>query len=440
MSGSYLDAADDRHGPEDPLRPVWEDEPDETVLAPVAARPRVAERPSDPLAVWPPQAPPPLLVPLCDAQDALARLDARAAAAPAPVRDGLNARIALAEAAGWLAFAHAWADPRDLALQDLGLTGSYAIATRVGRPVRDMPNTFARDRARAWDAPDIDGLLAGETAVATALTLARVLQRLARTGENPFASFAAASATLGQVAPEPLDGSRFAAWRSEHQDKTGMAGETGAAGAERAKVPAASAAGMPAKGGEGGRKPDWPPLLLAARAAEGWMEAGIAEIPTALQALLAAAGMLVGSGTVRAVIPPLWSAYPALGRPGHDGAGLPALRGDGAGVLPATAPAWPIAFLVLLAEGARASIRELDGLLGVAERGRGLTTGRDRRCQLPQALESVLRNPVLTPKALAAELAIAPQTATALLRELRAAGLVAEITGRRSFRAFAIAQ
>ena len=45
---------------------------------------------------------------------------------------------------------------------------------------------------------------------------------------------------------------------------------------------------------------------------------------------------------------------------------------------------------------------------------------------------------LLTPKGLAAELAIAPQTATALMRELRAAKLVTEITGRRSFRAFAI--
>ncbi|MBV9757129.1 MAG: MarR family transcriptional regulator, partial [Alphaproteobacteria bacterium] len=46
----------------------------------------------------------------------------------------------------------------------------------------------------------------------------------------------------------------------------------------------------------------------------------------------------------------------------------------------------------------------------------------------------MLRRPVLTPKALATQLGVAPQTATALLLELRAAGLVAEITGRRSFR------
>jgi DNA-binding MarR family transcriptional regulator len=45
---------------------------------------------------------------------------------------------------------------------------------------------------------------------------------------------------------------------------------------------------------------------------------------------------------------------------------------------------------------------------------------------------------VLTPKALAARLGIAPQTGTALLRELAAKGLVREVTGRGSFRAFAV--
>ena len=83
-------------------------------------------------------------------------------------------------------------------------------------------------------------------------------------------------------------------------------------------------------------------------------------------------------------------------------------------------------------------MRDLDRLLDVAERGRGLLAACDRRSRLPAALEAVLCSAVLTPKALAAKLAIAPQTATALLRELRAAKLVTEITGRRSFRAFAV--
>jgi DNA-binding transcriptional regulator YhcF (GntR family) len=45
---------------------------------------------------------------------------------------------------------------------------------------------------------------------------------------------------------------------------------------------------------------------------------------------------------------------------------------------------------------------------------------------------------VLTPKALAAQLRIVPQTAPALLRELQAEGMVREMTGRGSFRAFAV--
>jgi len=44
--------------------------------------------------------------------------------------------------------------------------------------------------------------------------------------------------------------------------------------------------------------------------------------------------------------------------------------------------------------------------------GRGLAAGLDRRARLPDALEALLRAPVLTPKALAAPLKIAPQTTT----------------------------
>jgi hypothetical protein len=57
---------------------------------------------------------------------------------------------------------------------------------------------------------------------------------------------------------------------------------------------------------------------------------------------------------------------------------------------------------------------------------------------LPDALDALLRVPVLTPKALAAQLRIVPQTATALLRMLQAKGVVREVTGRGSFRAFAV--
>jgi Fic family protein len=94
--------------------------------------------------------------------------------------------------------------------------------------------------------------------------------------------------------------------------------------------------------------------------------------------------------------------------------------------------------LHLAAESARAASRELDRLRAAAEQGRGLTTALDKRSRLPGALEALLRTPVLTPKALAGKLGIAPQTETALLRELQAKGVVREVTGRGSFRAFAI--
>jgi len=168
------------------------------------------------------------------------------------------------------------------------------------------------------------------------------------------------------------------------------------------------------------------------------MTAGIVELPNPLQALLAAAGLLVGTGALRTVIPPFWAAYPTIAR--GDGGALPLLRSDVAARLApvSAAPGWLLAFLHLLAEGARIALRELDRLLSVAEQGRALSAGYDRRSRFSHALDAVLRAPVLTPKALAAELGVAPQTATALLRELRGAKLVTEVTGRRSFRAFAV--
>ena len=83
-------------------------------------------------------------------------------------------------------------------------------------------------------------------------------------------------------------------------------------------------------------------------------------------------------------------------------------------------------------------LRELDRLEAAAEKGRGVVAGGDKRSRLPDALDALLRVPALTPKALAARLKVAPQTGTALLRELQGRGVVREVTGRGSFRAFAI--
>ena len=65
-----------------------------------------------------------------------------------------------------------------------------------------------------------------------------------------------------------------------------------------------------------------------------------------------------------------------------------------------------------------------------------MTATSDRGCRMHSTL--VLRTPVLTLKTLAAKLRVAPQTGTALLRDLQVNGLVREVTGRRSFQTFAM--
>jgi hypothetical protein len=114
----------------------------------------------------------------------------------------------------------------------------------------------------------------------------------------------------------------------------------------------------------------------------------------------------------------VWAAYPAVGF--GDRTALPTLRSDAADRLidldqPVT---WPLAFLHLVAESARMGLRTLDRLDAAAAQGRGLAAGGDKRSWLPDAVDALLHVPVLTPKALAARLGIAPQTGTALLRTL----------------------
>ena len=59
------------------------------------------------------------------------------------------------------------------------------------------------------------------------------------------------------------------------------------------------------------------------------------------------------------------------------------------------------------------ALRELDRLAAAAEQGRGVVAGADKRSRLPDALD-------------------------ALLRALQGRGVVREVTGRGSVRAFAI--
>jgi len=154
------------------------------------------------------------------------------------------------------------------------------------------------------------------------------------------------------------------------------------------------------------------------------------------QSLFGAAALLAQAGPLRAVPLPFWAAYPALGQGGGSGEGLPGARADAPAQDVDASAAWPAAFCCLAREAALSGLRELDRLEGAAERGRVAAKGLDRRSRLPEALDAALRTPALTSTTLASRLNMAPQTATALLRDLLAAGVVREITGRKHFRAF----
>jgi hypothetical protein len=168
-----------------------------------------------------------------------------------------------------------------------------------------------------------------------------------------------------------------------------------------------------ARRGEG-RAP-LPPLLAGAIAARAWKESGITDRADPVPALLVAFGF-------------------------GDREALPGLRAEAADRVAGRGGAvtWPVACLHLIAESARLGLREMDRLEAAAGRSRGLAARSDKRSRLPDALDALLRAPVLTPKALASRLRVAPQTATALLRVLRDKGVAREVTGRGSFRAFAL--
>ena len=394
------------------LRPVWDEACDDP---PGPPHPAWDRRPDGPPA-RPRRAPETaenLLAPLAAAQDALARLDARAETAPDPVRRGLLARLALREAAGWLAAQHAWVHPDDLALRVENLAGRFDTAAQIARPEHALPRTVAAAPG-PWDDPeDLAALARNERLVVHALALARRLAALPRR-HDPLAGVDAAAAWLGPLGVGGLDPHRFAAWRA-----------------------AVRPAGRSRTGRDAVPAPALPPLLAAADAALAWMELGITDQPDALVALAIAALVLARGETLRTIPLPFWSAWPALGQPSDES--LPRLR-------PAVARAicgmdrapWPISFLAFAGEAARAGLRELDRLRAAAAAGRALGEGLDKRSRLPAAVDLVLASPVVTSRGLGEKLGITLQAANRILGVMVAGGVVREVTGRGRFRAFGV--
>jgi hypothetical protein len=350
-------------------RPSWEI--DDGVAPPGDPRPRR-------LAVEPDYTHP-LLTPLARAQDAVARLEARTDAASSTVAEGLRARMAYREAAGWLAHAHIWIHPQDLALRDAGLTGSYGAATQAGRLKRELPATAARESGLDVAPSDL--------AVELALRLARLWRRLAefRTWA-PLADAAAVRETLQSLGYRGafVDAQAEDWLASRHIREQG------------------------------------PVLIRAGLAARDWMNRPGTE-PLSPDGVFLAACLWREKGFGRAISLPFWSA------PTQRHHRL-ALR---------VGLEWMAAFLDCVAEAARTAAGELDRLQRAEDKGRSLPgTVRSR---LPKALEAILRAPIVTARGLATCLDVTPPAALGLLRHLIEVGLVREATGRASWRAFVVA-
>lgn len=335
--------------------------------------------------------PPGLLSALSEAEDAISRLDAFALAAPEPVREGLVARVAFREASGWLAHAQAWVHPTDLCLRDLGLTGSFLAAAAGDRLRGEMPQT---SRSVPTDNLGSADSLPDDTAVATALALARSLRRLAtHVSWRPLGSAAAAQAAMSGVG----GGSGLTAFNEWRSDWRRSVGDRGAL---LASIEAAAL---------------WPSLEEAQDASD-WLP------ERHLRQFLACALAVRTVGRLQAIPLPFWSAV-TLGRPA-------------AVVSPHSGTAALVATLRQIAEGARAGLREVQRLIDAQGKATTLTSGVDRRSRLPAAVDAALRTPVITPTALARQIRVAPQTANDLLRQLVRGGVVREATGRSAFRAY----
>ena len=401
-----------------PLRPAWEDTPDETDADRPASRAHRA-RPRPAAAAVPRLAPrrraPALLGPLCAATDALARLDARAAAAPDAVRDGLHRPHGLRRG-GRLARPRAClgAPARPRAARRSASPASTALAAVGRRAPRAAADLRRPVRAAATGpTPPFDRLADGDRAVAEALALARLLRRLPGAPADRFA-------TRGRSGRARSARSAAGALDADASPPGGRAH------APRRRVSAADPAA-----GRGGGRPPLPPLLRAARRPHaGWRPASPSRRRPRTP-LLAATGLVAARRRsprrVRAGLGGLSGGRLRRSRPR-----CRALRSDAADRLVGRRPAGHLAAR-FPAPGGRerpaGAARTRPAAQAAAEQGRGLTPRLDQRSRLPDALEALLRTPVLTPKALAAKLGVAPQTATALLRELQAKRLVREVTG-----------
>ena len=352
------------------FQPVWETE-DETALDPPGL-PRLRRQPAEPNYGHP------LLTPLARAQDAMARLEARAEMASEVVAEGLRARLSYLEAAGWLRCAHVWIHPRDLALRDNAVTGSYAAAMAADRLSEVLPATMAQESELEAAPSDI--------LVNNALRLARLWRRIAELRSwRPLANADTLRETLRSLGCGTLDKPEMADWLGSIR------------ALDRGPV-----------------------LIRAGRAARDWLLRSGVE-PYSPAGYFVAACLWREETPQRPIPLPFWSAPEVY----HHRLGL-RIGLD-----------WMAQFLECVTAAGLTGLRELTRLLE-AEKKRA-DIGVTVRSRLPDALDAVLRAPVVTANSLAKSLHVTPRAALGLLQQLMTAGLVREVTGRASWRAFALA-
>jgi hypothetical protein len=141
--------------------------------------------------------------------------------------------------------------------------------------------------------------------------------------------------------------------------------------------------------------------------------------PLATPSLLAAAWL--ARRRMRAIFVPVWTGLQALRR-----------------------ARWPVSGEVTLwcralSEGARAGLEELGRLQQAEVRGQHLVQQCDRRSRLADVLAEIIRQPVVTSVGVARQLRITQQAASRLLQALQEAGLASEVTGRTTWRVYAVA-
>jgi hypothetical protein len=160
-------------------------------------------------------------------------------------------------------------------------------------------------------------------------------------------------------------------------------------------------------------------LIRAGRAARDWMHlAGVRDRNP--EALFVAACLWCEKGARRPIPLPFWSAPENHHHRLELHFGLE----------------WMADFLECVRAAAIVGLQELQRLRDSEEK--GLVLRGTARSRLPDALDALLRAPIVTAASLGQTLHVTPRAAFGLLQQLLAAGLVREATGRASWRAFSL--